>query len=222
MQFSAVILILAFSRTTTLANPQHIHDEPGLDQDDATLSPNPLTLDSSVQATDLSPDLTLPVSSSEKLGSHAPDASVLNPVDQSAKLPLDPSLIDTSQPLIQNLPDNSLLFPSSYQPTDDPPNIPDSHTQASVSPGLPIAATSPKSQNDGPDCKGWKRLCCLGQIYEDGRTNYVTGCIPCIGSFLIHLNSQKSRCLILLRFDVGNMADKVGSSKIASFFCASI
>ena len=151
MHFHAIILILACLRTTTLASPQHIRDEPGPDPDAVTLSSATLTLDSKVQANRPSPGPPLPVSPSGKLEGLVSDASVLEPVDQSANLLLDPSHTDSSNSLVQHLPDN--LSPS-YQPSKDPPNILDSYTQSSVSPGHPVATIPGKAPDNGPDCKG--------------------------------------------------------------------
>lgn len=182
MHFPAIILILAFSTIATLGNLHHIRGKPGSDHDDATLVANPFTLDSSNQATNLSPDPSVPVSGSENPANINAGVPALDPTDQSKNLLSDPSSTDSSKPLTQHAPDELPSISSSSQPADDSPDTLGSQKKSLSSPSPLIAAMPWPVQDDGPDCKGWRRLCCYGEIYTDGNTNYVTKCFPCIGS----------------------------------------
>lgn len=187
MQFSRFLSLLAFSTTSTFANPVYVDPN---DQSGATLFSDLPDLDLSEDSTNQAP---LEVASSFQVCHHNSSRWNHDPKDvplqelskQSVNLAqksADDFLnIPSANPFSANSP---LVPPPGQQPaTPTSPDGVDISMQSLSGPGRPASTFNnifPLKPTDGPDCKGWNRLCCFGDLFfDDQGLLSVDQCYPC-------------------------------------------
>lgn len=186
MHFSWFLFLLAFSTTSTLATP--VRDDPN-SSDDATILSNSLDLDLSKDSTNQPPSEVASSKSSSQ--NHATnqdlkdmpfqDRSKLS-VDLSQRSPSESSNTSPANLFSTNSP--SVPSPGQQPTTSNSPDRVDVPFQPSLTPGNLATASDwpsfPPPSDRGPDCKGWWRLCCFGDIFfDDEGFMSIDQCYPC-------------------------------------------
>lgn len=186
-------LFLAFLSTSALATP--VGDDSNF-QSGATLSSDPLNLDLDPFQDPTNQPPPDAASSKSASGSLATEHDPQNmPFQENSKQPVDlPQKLTgdfSNNAPASLLSTNSPLFPpSSQEPaTANSPERADVPSQPSSTPGgvstaLVVPPIPPLLPKNGPDCKGWWRLCCFGEIFfDDEGLLSVDQCYPCNDSF---------------------------------------
>lgn len=189
MQSSWFLFLLASSNPSALATP--VPDEPNFESG-VTLSSNPLDRDHFGESTNQRPpEASSSESASQILATNydAKDAPLQANSEKSVDLPRK-SVSDFSNMLLAHPPSTN---PLPVPPFDQQPATGDSPDKAEV-PSQSISTsggTSPDWRSiplspldGGPDCKGWWRLCCYGDIfYDKNNIMWISKCYPCNDSF---------------------------------------
>lgn len=158
MHLIRLLFLLPFSATSTLATP--VADDPNL-LSGSTLFPNSLDIDLSKDSTNQPPPEVSSSKSALQLVATSHDRKDLPSQDYS-KVSID--LPHKSAGDVLNTPPATLF---STKPAPFPP------------------LNDLWSFNDYPDCKGWKPLCCFGNLYVDDEGYMsIDRCFPCNDLFL--------------------------------------
>lgn len=171
--YTHVFLPTFLAAATTPAN--RIRDDFSLSQKDTVLITDRSNLDSSKPALSFDSLASVPDLSPQPadLFSNTP---VLNPSSQPAAQPSD---LESAMSPTENPAEIPLPSSPSSQPANFPPNIPIAKEQPPFSPDHSGVSFPPRPRSNAPDCKGFKLLCCFGDIWEDARGNFVDSCYPC-------------------------------------------
>lgn len=185
MHLARLLFLLPFSATSTLATP--VGDDPSFPSD-STLFPISLDIDLSKDSTNRPPPEAASSKSASQLVATNHDPQDLPSQDyskESVDLPQKSTGDFSNTPPANLLSTNSLPTP----PLDEDPRFP------------------PVPPEDGPDCKGWKRLCCFGDLYYDDEGHMsVDQCFPYFKWFLCEHLEIVYCCLLYypLRFEGEN------------------
>lgn len=187
MQFPQILFLLASSTTSIIATP--VGEDPNF-QSGVTLFSSPLDLDLSKDSTNQPfPEVASSKPASQLLATND-DSKDMAFQDSSKQFDYFPqgsaddfsniapvSLFSTNSPPVPPLGQQPATAnsPGRVDVPSQPLSKPGGSTMALPTPPLP-----PVTPKNGPDCKGWHRLCCYGNLwYDDDGYLSIDHCYPC-------------------------------------------